>query len=416
MADSYWVDPTISQIRSVSILGVDVTSYINAIRIFETVCKPYITGQLTLVDTNNLIENMKIQGGESVQGAFQAPPNESVYEFDTRVLTIKGHPAPNSLKKVIYTIDIIGPLYYADRGALVQSAHKGQTGTSAIQQIFGQYLGTDTLTILQESIGMIGDKQGFTVNNKKPLTAISDISKQSLFPGQSGNVLMFRDRYGVILSPLDNLMSNLGEGQEFFLQKEVWGFDMDPQWIYHAIIFAASDNSRSGGRGGMAEVAAVANQSQVTFDMHNAELKIKDAASIVGGAISSGLNAVTGFLGISPGGLGGTPNVQVHNTQLQPAATAANIKTMAEKMYSAQARGGPQLQWKVPLQTGINVTVGRGAKVTLAPPTDLAIDPNSVGTNGVYFVTDLAHELVVTDLGDVVGTTTMQGLLGGYGK
>jgi len=415
MADSYWVDPTISQIRSVSILGVDVTGYINAIRIFETVCKPYITGQITLVDTNNLIENMKIQGGESVQGAFQAPPNESVYEFDTRVLTIKGHPAPNSLKKVIYTIDIIGPLYYSDRGSLVQSAHKGQTGTSAIQQIFGQYLGTDTLTSLQESIGMIGDKQGFTVNNKKPLTAISDISKQSLFPGQSGNVLMFRDRYGVILAPLDYLMSNLSS-QEKFIQKEVWGFEMDPQDIYRAIIFAASDNSRSGGRGGMAEVAAVANQSQVTFDMHNAELKIKDAASIVGGAISSGLNAVTGFFGIPPGGLGGSPNVQVHNTQLQPAATAAFNKTMAEKMRSAQARGGPQLQWKVPLQTGINVTVGRGATVLLAPPTDQTIDLNSISTNGIYFVTDLAHELVVTDLGDVVGTTTMQGLLGGLSK
>ncbi len=416
MADSYWVDPTISQIRSISINGIDVTSYTNAIRIFETVCKPYITGQITLVDTNNLIENMKLQGGETVRGAFAAPPNDSPpYEFDTRILTIKGHPAPNSLKKAIYTIDIIGPLYFQDRGSLVQSAHKGQIGTSAIQQIFGQYLGGDSLKVLQESIGMLGDKQGFTVNNKKPLTAISDIAKQSLFPGQSGNILMFRDRYNVNLAPLEYLMNNLSE-QEHFIQKEVWGFEMDPLDIYRAIIFAAADNSRAGGRGGMGEVAAVANQSQVTFDMHTSDLKITDAAPISGGLISNALNSVSGFLGLSPGGLGGSPNVQVHNTQLQPAATAAFNKTMKEKMYSAQARGGPQLQWKVPLQTGINVTVGRGARVLLAPPTDLPVDLNSIGTNGLYFVTDLAHELVVTELGDVVGTTTFQGLLGGYGK
>ena len=97
-------------------------------------------------------------------------------------------------------------------------------------------------------------------------------------------------------------------------------------------------------------------------------------------------------------------------------ATAAHQKTMNEKMYSAQVRSGPQLQWKVPLQTGINVTVGRGATVFLAPPTDQAIDPSTLSYGGLYFVTDLAHELVVTENTGIIGTTTMQGMKPGYNK
>src|SRR6478752_9534639 len=166
MSNSYWIDPTLSIIRSLTINGADMVPYCNAIRIFETVCKPYITGALTLVDNNNFVENMKLVGGESVTGAFNAPPNDKTYNFTTKILNIRGTPNPANLKTIIYTIDIIGEVYMNDRANMVQQAFKGQTATDAASSIFGKFLGGG-LNVPVPSIGMLGDKNAYTVNNKK---------------------------------------------------------------------------------------------------------------------------------------------------------------------------------------------------------------------------------------------------------
>jgi hypothetical protein len=55
--------PTEGYVRAV-ILDGQIQDYIQCVRIFETLCKPYLTVHLTIIDNNNVIENMRIHGGE----------------------------------------------------------------------------------------------------------------------------------------------------------------------------------------------------------------------------------------------------------------------------------------------------------------------------------------------------------------
>lgn len=416
------IDPTRSLIRGVQIKGANLTGYTNTIRIFESVCKPYITGQLIMIDNNNVMENMGLVAGEAVELAFQAPPNEDVYSFSGKILALKGQPNPENLKSQIYTVDVIGETYYKDRGALVQKGYnQGITATQACRNVHQEYLGAQ-LNCPVESRGPIGFKDGYTITNEKPFTAIYNMMRTMLFDRyKTGNVLFFRDRNDYNLVPLEHLMSNLSRA-EHFVQKETWGANFFDKDVYRAIIFAESLVDRNNaGRSGGAETAAAANQSKTTFDFHTAKLKIKDTAKLQSGSFGSGINSIASLMQSIPfvgGSLGGLPNIQIFRDILWPDATAPHNKTMEERLYSAEARGGPQLRWNVPLQTGINVTVGKGADVALVPPTgDLfSTSPIKNSMSGSYLVTDLVHELIHKGNAEITGTTTMQGIKGGYSQ
>jgi hypothetical protein len=81
---------------------------------------------------------------------------------------------------------------------------------------------------------------------------------------------------------------------------------------------------------------------------------------------------------------------------------------MSEQGQAAEAKNGPQLKIKVPLQSGLLATVGKGVSVSLIGAvgdnfTSYAQNPMS----GVWLVKDIAHELW-TDKREVNGTTVMQ--------
>lgn len=411
---SNYVDPTKAIIRSVTINGADLTKYAHALSVHETVCKPYITGQAIIHDYDNIVDSMQIVGGEDISVAFTAPPNSKTYSTDNcKVLSIKGEQNPNNLKGYIFTIDFIGNVYFQDRGSMVQSVHKNQTGTDAIQQLFSKFLSGDKLQILSNSIGMIGDKEGYTITNRKPFAAIEDIMKLLVFGGvKTGNVLFFRDAESVKLAPLEHLVQNMSS-QEYFIQKETWGVNMFDPDLYHAIIWSELKNERTNsGKSHVGEMAAAVNQNKVTFDFHTAAVKFLSSAAVSGGgSIASKMQSIVK----SPNQLGGIPNVQLFRSILWPDATAPHNKTMQEKMYSSAQRGSPHLKIKVPLQTGINVTVGKGIDVTLTPPSvDGSGNPYSYSLNGKWLCTDLVHELVIGSDSSCIGTTTLQNIKGSF--
>jgi len=413
---SDYVSPGKAALRSLSIKGVNLLQYTNSVKVFESICKPYLTAQVVIIDNNNLMDNMDIVGGEQCNIAFHSPPNEYVYNCTLQILNLKGRPNPNNLKSVIYTIDLIGPTYFQDKANLVQSGHKGQTGTDAIQQIWGQYLGKEPLSILMGSIGMLGDKEGYTVNSMKPLAAIDDIMKTLLFGGsKTGNVMLFRDRDGVKLAPLEFLFMGMGS-QETFIQKETWGANFFDPMIYNAIISAQALTDRNnGGRSSVGEIAGAVKQSKMVFDMFEGKIAtyLNAAQQVASGNFGGSVPISSMMQSISQGALGGAPNIQSTNSSLWPRATAPDNKTMEERLFSAQSRGGPQIQIKVAMQTGLNVTVGKGATIRLMPPSgDYQYNIFSYDSGGQYLVTDLVHELTADD-SQFNGFTTIQGIKGG---
>lgn len=90
--------PTEGYLRGVFLDGANITDYVQCVRVYETLCKPYLTVHLTIIDNNNVIENLRIYGGEACQLAFSSPPNPRVYDCYVMVLSLSAQQSPTNLK------------------------------------------------------------------------------------------------------------------------------------------------------------------------------------------------------------------------------------------------------------------------------------------------------------------------------
>jgi hypothetical protein len=406
-------------------LNGDITDYVHCVRIYESLCKPYLTVHLTLIDNDNLIENLGIRGGTRCDVGVQSPPNDYVYQATVFVLNMEGHQSTTNLKTQIYEIDLVGKAYFNDKANIVQKAYTEQ-GTSVIQSIWGQYLqpGGDALKIHRQSDGMLGkQEEKAQTDHKKPFAAIDEIRQYLKFGGQSSPTVFFRDNVMANLAPLKDLFN---QGSTFsYIQKETWGetwFDPD---IYRGIIVAQAEidqnfsGESSGGAGGTGAIAKAISQGQSVFDFFKGiPVKFTDAARMASGNFGSGIagagSMLSSAIGSIAGGLGGSPNIQYTNSNRWDRENAPDGKAMGEQSYAAEVKNGPQLKMKVPLQTGFFATVGKRVYAELLPPVGdyFKGNVNSYSMRGDWLVKDLVHELY-TDQRDVKGTTTMQLIRGG---
>ena len=127
------------------------------------------------------------------------------------------------------------------------------------------------------------------------------------------------------------------------------------------------------------------------------------------GSILPNVGAFTGLGGGAGalGGKGGIAGSQIMNSQVWN--MLPSLKTGGQRGYAASVRDAPQLVMKVPLQTGINVTVGKGIYAYLLPPTGVP-GGGIIGADtltGSWLVTDLVHE-VYTDQRQASATTVFQ--------
>ena len=392
----------------------------------KSLCKPYLTVHLTLIDNDNLIESTGLRGGDFCDVGVKSPPNEYVYDCRVHVLNMEGHQSTTNLKTQIYEIDLVGKAYFNDKANIVQKSYSEQ-GTSVISAIWGQYLqpGADSLMIHRQSDGMLGkqDEKAQT-DHKKPFAAIDEIRQYLKFGGKSSPTVFFRDNYRPILLHwriylvriLCMIISKKKHGETTWFEPD----------IYRAIIVAQAEIDQnfsgegSGGAGGTGAIAKAISQGQGVFDLFKGvPAKFADAARMASGNFGAGIagagSGLSSAIGSIAGGLGGSPNIQYTNSNRWERENAPDTKAMEEQSFSAEVKNGPQLKIKVPLQTGFFATVGKSINAFLLPPVgDYPGNIHRYSLSGLWLVKDLVHELY-TDNRDVKGTTTMQLIRGGSG-
>ena len=225
-----YIEPSKGKLLSFIMQGVDLSQYVHCVRTYESVCKSYLTAQVVIYDTNNLIENMNITAGVRGDCSFTSPPSPVTYNWVLYVLKLKGEQVPDTLRYQIYYIDFIGQVYYQDKSQTVQYGSTNQTGSDLISAIWGQYL-SDGLNIITPSAGMMGTpEKPYNVPIEAPLTAIQGIMKKmvSAQSADTGNWLLWRDNSQVNLAQLETLLTN-GGTTEHYIQKETWLHAMAPQ-------------------------------------------------------------------------------------------------------------------------------------------------------------------------------------------
>ena len=416
MAGSF-TQPTKARFRKFTINGFDFfgKGMLNQLKVYETIMKPYITAQATIIDNDNILNNLNLTGGESCSFCFDGNRGP-IYEQDLFVLSIKGEKSSQSLRTMIYTVELIGEAYFKDKKSLVQQSFKHIPATDAIKQIHNKFIGTDApLRILSDSLGAIA-KESHIVSSVKPFKAIADIRKMLNYAKyDTGNSLYFRDAKSYVLGPLEQLFDELQNQNEFF-QRSTWGISfLDLSRVENAIIAAIADvEFGSNGRGGLKDIAGVASQEKKVFDMKAKKVIINKLASqikpgkVIGDALGMLSEVVQGVVG----GHGGVANYMTMDSANLPAVTDGSNNSEKERLYAALVKNGPCMTVKVPIQSGMICTVGKGIKLNLLPPTgDLGVGRNL--TSGQYLVHSLCHDLK-TDDRMVNATTTMSCARAGY--
>ena len=409
---STFVQPTRTRFRTCTINGVNLLLHVTGMNVYETIFKPYLTAKLTILDNNGIIQNMKLVGKEPVSIAFDGAQGD-IYSAQLHVMNIKGEKSNQSLRSQLYTIDCIGPAYFKDQGSMVQQAFKGVTGTQAIQSIHSQFLGGDApLKILEHSLGMLSD-ESFISSSIKPFKAINDIrSRLNFASARSGNCLYFRDAASYVLAPLETLFQQLS-AQEEFIQEATWGKNwFDIIRAERAIISCVAEvDHAEGGSASQVDLAQAHTQEKQVFDFRLKDVVTKKIASAANlGALAGAINGLGAGFGF--GNLGGMPNYQTMDSAHNQKQVDRSDKTERERVYGAAVKNGPKLTLKVPIQSGIRCTVGKGINCKLIPAMG---DQNNVklsAAGGMVLVTDLCHELHADDR-TVSGTTTFQTVKGG---
>ena len=412
---SGWVQPCKCYIEYAYINGVDIVRHVKVARVFETLCKPYLTGQIELIDTNNFIENMGLVGGETV--SFAINTTRSRRDVELQILSFQGQQSTHNKRAMHYTFELIGSEYFGDRANIVQQAFSGTTATDACSSIYSTYLGS-SLDVMVPSSGIIGKDNSYIVKGAKPFKAVSDLKKIMTFGSyKTGNVLNWRDRDGSHLAPLEYLFQTLS-AQDTFYERGTWGASIqDLARVENAVIAASALVNPESGRAGLKGISSTQMAERKVLDfLTNKSIFDTMASGMMSGAgVGMGIgNFLGSIVGSVAGGHGGEHNYYISDSSRIPNANVRQTDT--EKAYGAQVSGGPQYTIQVPIQSGLRLVVGKGLDARLLPPVGDQTSPFTAEsqTGGLMLVVDAMHEAHLDDT-QMAGTSTFRCARGGFG-
>lgn len=400
------VQATKVMLRMFTIDGADLRKSCQSISVFETMCKPYITATIVINDTSNIINNLGLRGGEKVSFVIDTGIGK-IYESVQYILSINEEESQDNLRSMVYTISTATESFFNDRASLVQRSDVNIPATSAAQAIHDEFVGKDApLEVMMPSLGLIAKTEigGFVSSNKKPFKAIEDILCRCSYGGiKTGSTIYFRNKDSYVIAPLEHLFNTMS-AQDHFIQKQTWGSDYrDSLLTYNAIIHVSTkvDEGSGGQRGGMSNIVEAAKASVNVFDVAKGTEIVSKAAQAAP-AIAGGLTGIAGMFG--KGNFG--HNVMQMDSRRNEPSNDQSLNMVAQNMFQAQVKDSVNYFIKVPIQSGINVTVGKGINAKLLPPVgDLPSGYNLTG--GLMLAADVCHECYF-DAREVQGTTTMR--------
>ena len=379
--------PTKCRLKRFTIKGYNVQPHVILLSVYESIYKPYITIHCELSDKSvgGAIKNLGIVAGDEIKFSFDAIEGRT-YDGTVHVLAIKGEAKTESLRSIQYTIKGIGPSWFSDQKTIVKQSYKDIPATSVIGSIHRNYIGNDApLRILESSIGPV-DKELYRVMGMKPFKAINDLKDRALYGSvKTGTTMYYRDRDSYVLAPLETMFNQMSSQQDFIQNGTLGRFITDFDRAKNCIIAIHTlvDEEQQTGRA--PKIASAGSQEVGGFNLRTKKNTIINPKSFLSGMLGS----ITGG-----GSHGGRPNFFAFDSSKLAMAQQPHIKACEENAYSAQLMDGVSFAVKVPINTGINCTVGKGVNLTLIPPqSDLSYDYIGEDMSGVYMITTLVHTL-----------------------
>lgn len=383
------IQPTKTSLRQCTIAGVpnaevrgqqSVENFVvHALRIYEDICKPYFTAQLVIEDQINSTDPYLFPGADVVL-SFMSEPNGKVYTESFRIYSIESKPKANDLYAgMIITINLMGNEYYNDTQNTVMQNFTNVPAVTAATTIHNMYLAENGGIRPSPSRGMIGlEEHPHQVMNMKPIKAIHDLLDKAVsLTVATSAFTYFRDKTGYVIAPLEELLTTAPIAGRFIHKPGAGESMVDVLTGYDKIIHIrpmapASQDTASGPRS--AELDSLLKTASF-FDAKTGNF-LSNASSL---GMSRTVKALTNIankdaraqlMKISEAMMGNAVKSQfgarmmmnVINEDRQQRTVDKNGPggyNTAEEAFLAALNFSKKYWISVPLQTGINVTVGR---------------------------------------------------------
>lgn len=403
------VQPTKVILRTARINGVDFIEQrgdkvfenftVHSLRVYEDICKSYFTGQLVIEDQLNATDPYLLPGVDVVL-SWSSIPNSKTYTERFRVYSIDSKPKNNDLYAgMIITIALIGQEYYNDTQNTVMQNFSNLPATVAATQIHNQYLGVNGGLIPSPSKGMIGlQEHPHQVMNMKPIKAIHDLLDKAVsLTVDTSAFTYFRNKPGYVIAPLEELL-NTSPMAGNFIHKPAQGLNIgDVLFGYNNVIHfrpmapANQDSARGAEIDSLLKTSSFFDAKTGNFLQQSGALKM---ANTLKALTNIGKNA--DLLKLSQALLGQAVKTQFGSRQMfnvinedrQQRTVDKNGPggyNVSEEAFLATLNYSKKYWMSVPMQSGIDVTVGR--RVNVVYPV------GSRRTAKTLFVARLIHEL-----------------------
>lgn len=353
---------------------------VHSLRVYEDICKAYFTGQLVIEDQLNATDPYLYPATE-VQISWTVYPENKTYTEKFRVYSIESKPKNNDqYAGMLITINLIGDEYFNDTQNTVMMNIPNQPATTAAAGIHNQYIAENGGIQVSPSVGMIGTTEHpHQVLNMKPIKAIHDLLDKAVSAGyRTCAFTYFRNKPGYVIAPLEELFTTSAivgafqhvPAQGTTLESILQGYN---HIIHFRPMAPPSEATAAGIR--VAELDALMKTSSF-FDMKTGNF----ISSVGSGGLQRALGVIQNvrsaqnianvgraLLGSSvKSPFGARMIFNAINEDRQPRAVDKNGPggyNTAEEAFLAAVSFSKKYWISVPMQTGIDVTIGRRINV-----------------------------------------------------
>lgn len=387
---------------------IDLREMCREVRIHESMMRPYVVMDMTVIDRTNFGNEIRIVGGEELTFVFTNVFG-NVRELNLIATKQTNEIMSSGLRAQGSAISFAGPTFLKNKTNKVQESFKNIPGSAAIGQLAKKYLG-EGVNKLITSRGMLAEKQPYIVHNQRPLEAITKIRHglTSLTNSSTGAFAFYADKKGLCLVPLAHAFGQ-GEMDKFFQDGTVGSSFLDTLRLESQIIAFQGGTSFGSGAMEPGNIAASASAATHSFDFQ--------AKKFIKGMVKKANAGLPGFP-LSGTALGAVANEAA--THYIPHDPKMNLispekdKAAGEKLLGYLAQSGGTFTMMVLLDRGIHLTVGENVNAVLAAPRGDITSPG-MGYNrlgGKALIVNLCHHLKNYD-SQPQGTTILECAQGG---
>jgi len=201
---------------------VDFTRSFITFDIYESIFAPGIIAYITILDTNNIVNEVKLAGGENVSFAFSTPGGPTA-EYKFVLNAIKDSRAPSGQKSKSYTLECVSQEAFDARSKYVSKKYDLKTYSEMVQDIFesDDFIGSKKKIEVEDTKGMYR----YVVPNTKPYQAIDLMRRRSISPeNKSSSYVFFENRDGFFFKTIEKIFKE-GKIVKEYVQNEAIGSD-----------------------------------------------------------------------------------------------------------------------------------------------------------------------------------------------